>query len=521
MSTIERLKLKNFKRFKDFDIFFDQKINILIGDNQAGKSTVLTAIDFVISGSRNKIEAYGLENLFNVDIVNDFLSQREKKYENLPNIEIEIFLSEQNNPDVNGRNNSEKKDCDGLKLVIKPNDDYSKQISEIINDEKCNFPFEFYMIDFKTFSDQSYGGYNKYLNHILVDNSQVSSEYALREYIRDIYSSNLADSVERYHLQHQYRILKDSFKDSAFDEINKRISGVKFSIRTSHKSNLETDLAILEDNINIENKGKGKLCFVKTELALNKAGKNLGIVLLEEPENHLSHLNMKKLINKIISANDKQLFIATHSNLISSRLDLRHVILINSSSTSSLKLKELSIDTANFFIKAPDKNILEFILSKKSILVEGDAEYILMEAFYRKIHGHDPHVDEVSIISVDGKTFKRYLEIAKILNIKVSVLTDNDKNYNQNIYENYKNYLSNNVKIYSDKDDERYTFEVCVYNDNTLHCDELFSKGRVKLSPLEFMLKNKAEAALKILESDLTDFIIPSYIDEAITWIKD
>lgn len=34
-------------------------------------------------------------------------------------------------------------------------------------------------------------------------------------------------------------------------------------------------------------------------------------------------------------------------------------------------------------MKAPDNNILEYVLSKKVILVEGDAEFILMEALYK------------------------------------------------------------------------------------------------------------------------------------------
>ncbi len=97
--------------------------------------------------------------------------------------------------------------------------------------------------------------------------------------------------------------------------------------------------------------------FVKTELALKKASDDLHIVLIEEPENHLSHYNMKKLIERIHNSKDKQLFITTHSNLISSRLDLRKVVLINSSYTKSLKLDKLNLETANFFIKAPDKNI--------------------------------------------------------------------------------------------------------------------------------------------------------------------
>ncbi len=128
---------------------------------------------------------------------------------------------------------------------------------EIINNPNCNFPFEFYTIDFKTFSDHPYNGYNKYLNHIFVDNSQVSSEYALKEYIRDIYFSSLTDIIERHKHQHEYRVYKESFRESTFKELNTRLGGAKFALRTSHKSNLESDLAIIEDNINIENKGKG------------------------------------------------------------------------------------------------------------------------------------------------------------------------------------------------------------------------------------------------------------------------
>jgi predicted ATP-dependent endonuclease of OLD family len=124
-------------------------------------------------------------------------------------------------------------------------------------------------------------------------------------------------------------------------------------------------LTIFEGNISIDNKGKGRQCIIKTELALSRNDNDLEIVLLEEPENHLSHSNMKKLIQKISSSGNKQIFIATHSDLISTRLDLRKSILLNSRTTKPLKLSSLSDDTAKFFIKAPDNNILEFILSKK------------------------------------------------------------------------------------------------------------------------------------------------------------
>ncbi|MCV5857391.1 ATP-binding protein, partial [Escherichia coli] len=63
-------------------------------------------------------------------------------------------------------------------------------------------------------------------------------------------------------------------------------------------------------------------------------------LLLEEPENHLSHVSMKKLVNQLAAEQQKQLFIATHSSHISSRLDLRKAILFGES--RPVLLNELS-----------------------------------------------------------------------------------------------------------------------------------------------------------------------------------
>ena len=93
-------------------------------------------------------------------------------------------------------------------------------------------------------------------------------------------------------------------------------------------------------------------------------------------------------------------------------------------------------------MKAPDNNMLQFVLSKKVILVEGDAEFILLEAMYRNTLHKNLADSEVSVIAVDGKCFKRYLEIAKILDIKVAVITDNDKDYLTNITNNYASFIT-------------------------------------------------------------------------------
>lgn len=41
-------------------------------------------------------------------------------------------------------------------------------------------------------------------------------------------------------------------------------------------------------------------------------------------------------------------------------------------------MNELSAETAAFFMKAPDNNVLEFALARRVLLVEEDAEFILI-----------------------------------------------------------------------------------------------------------------------------------------------
>ena len=422
-----------------------------------------------------------------------------------------------------GRNNTTDRDYNGLKFTCKPNDELSTYIMDVIRDPNASFPFEFYSLDFKTFADQTYNNYNRFLKNIVIDSSQISSEYAMREYVRDIYNAKVM-GVEKISIQHKYRQHKDEFRDEVLSLFNDRLLTYSFALKNAPKSNLESSLTIIEDNVCIENRGKGRQCFIKTELALQRSPDNLDVVLIEEPENHLSHTSMQNLIHKIRSSNNKQLFIATHSNLISTRLNLQKTIMLNSNSCIPLKLNDIPNDTANFFIKAPDNNILQFVLSKKVILVEGDAEYILMDAMYKKVTNEELMESEIHILSVDGTSFKRYLDLAKIIGIKTAVITDNDKSYFKNITQRYEGYHETdilNARIFADTDIERHTFEICIYKDNERICEELFSHGRRTLSVQEYMLSNKSEASYCLAEHKANDIIVPQYIKDAIVWIKE
>lgn len=494
-------------------------MNLLIGDNESGKSSILQSLDLVMSGSRSKVETLGLESLMNTDVISEFLAGA-KAYKDLPVMWVEVYLNEQNNPDLNGKNNSLDIVCDGLKLICEPMGEYGKEIAEILKGAEPNFPFEYYSISFKSFSNDSYTGYRRFMKHLLLDGSQINNEYATREYVKEMYRAKVDDREKHKH-RNEYRKHKSQFRNNVLDELNNKLDNYKFSVATNTKSNLESDLTITEGDISIENKGKGRQCFIKTEFALHRssAGNPLDVLLLEEPENHLSHTHMKNLVGMIAGTKDKQLIVTTHNSLICTRLDLRKAIMLNSSSDVPSTLDKLPKDTAGFFVKAPDNNILEFILSKKVILVEGDAEYMLMEAFYKSVTGKELNDSDFHVISVGGTSFKRYLDLGKLLNIKTAVIRDNDRDFQKKCIDNYKEYESETVKVFFESNNTLSTFEICMYEANKTVCDDQFTKGYIKSTPQDYMLNNKAEAAFRLLEHKSTELIAPDYIKNALKWI--
>jgi len=517
---ILKIVLSNFKKFETLALGFDSKLNILAGGNEAGKSTVLLAIDLALSASRGKVEAFGIEALMRKDAVAAFLAGG-KKADTLPSLFVEVYLSDMSEPELCGRCNSAHADTFGLRFSCEPSEEYAQEIKQVLAEEGDNFPFEFYAIKFHTFSGTPYGGHSRPMRHLLIDGAQINSDYAQREYTRALYRAHASPSDRGSH-ENRYRRAKSAFAADHLAELNSRVD-VSFQARSSFKSNLESDLQIVEGGVPLESRGRGRQTLIKTEFALarGRGGKSEAIdaLLLEEPENHLSHVSMRQLLDRLAAAGGKQLFISTHSSLVCTRLDLRKVIMMDGTGKPAT-LQSLDGPTADFFCKAPDNYVLEFAMSSRVILVEGDAEFILVSALYEACVGSTLARDGVHVIAVGGTSFKRYLTLARVLNIRTAVVRDNDGDHQRHCVDNYDGLLGETARVFADQDDSRSTFEICVYEENKDRCEELFAPGRRTLSARDWMLDNKAEAALALLEKFGSELCVPGYLREAIQWAR-
>ena len=72
LNYIKSLHIEGFKKFLSLDVVFNEHMNILVGENEAGKSTILDAIKTVLNQQYRNSDKSVLRDLFNTQAVSDF-----------------------------------------------------------------------------------------------------------------------------------------------------------------------------------------------------------------------------------------------------------------------------------------------------------------------------------------------------------------------------------------------------------------------------------------------------------------
>mgnify|MGYP000989666228 FL=1 len=72
MNYIKSLHIEGFKKFQTLDVEFNEHMNILVGENEAGKSTILDAIKTALNQQYRLADKSVLRDLFNAQMVEAF-----------------------------------------------------------------------------------------------------------------------------------------------------------------------------------------------------------------------------------------------------------------------------------------------------------------------------------------------------------------------------------------------------------------------------------------------------------------
>lgn len=547
---IKKVKIQNFKCFKNFELDLNKNINIIVGNNESGKSTLLEAIHLALTGMlggkylKNEINPY----LFNMETTKEYFNSLKSKPISPPMIIIELYFDEADGKsELSGDGNISNIDATGISFKILFNDDYKDEYEEFIrNPNTLLIPIEFYKIEVCSFARERILYKNIPIKSILIDSSSNKLKNGSDMYLSYIINNSLT-AEEQIAISNAHREMKNTFVNNySIKKINDRMFNNKFNLSKKQMelsvdflhNNWESTLMTYIDDIPFQYIGKGEQCYIKTNIALlQDKAKEASLILLEEPENHLSHSKLNSLLKNINdnldkeSTENKQIIISTHSSFVANKMSLNNIIIIGSRG-NAIHFNDLTEDTFNFFKKASGYDTLRLILSKKSVLVEGASDELIFQRAYKDKYNKLPIEEEIEVISV-GTSFLRYLELSEKLNKKIIVITDNDGKPKK-LEKKYKTYIANqNIKVCYEKevnnkinfnlsDEDKDIKNIDTLEPNLLKINDIALFNKIfktqlkdKKGLLKYMLENKVECALKIFDY-ATNIKYPNYIKEAV-----
>jgi len=136
---LKKVNIENYKCFEGtFTLILNPKVNILVGNNESGKSTVLEAINLALTGilngryAKNELNQY----LFNCEVVQNFIESISPNSDTgalePPHICIEVFFDGDDYPLFKGNGNSERVEATGVSFSIEFDPAYQSEYEALI-----------------------------------------------------------------------------------------------------------------------------------------------------------------------------------------------------------------------------------------------------------------------------------------------------------------------------------------------------------------------------------------------------
>ena len=210
-------------------------------------------------------------------------------------------------------------------------------------------------------------------------------------------------------------------------------------------SGIELWAIIQRLTLNIDNNppslGLMNLLYIAAELMLLKRDEHTGLKLamIEELEAHLHpHYQINTLKHFIEYVDDaRQVILTTHSVVLGSSVPLDSLLICKGKDVFPIgnrgvnkQYTEIEIEDAYFLERFLDATKANLFFANGVIIVEGDAENLLIPAIAEVI-GLPLDKYGVSIVNVGSKAWKRYVKIfertdGKVMPVKVAVVSDGD-----------------------------------------------------------------------------------------------
>lgn len=216
---ITRIHIHGYRIYKDFNLLPNPEMNILVGGNDAGKTTLMEAVSLALNGrigGRSVLEELN-PHWFNTELVKDFLAERaDGKKPALPEILIELYLRDDDELQVLcGAVNTAvpTNACPGVFLRIYPNEEYQDMLDDWLKTPNALLPVEYYTCEWRSFADRELTKRPRVLSVATIDSRTVKSSTGVDYHLRQILSDHL-ESTEKAEISLGFRTVKASMPAS-------------------------------------------------------------------------------------------------------------------------------------------------------------------------------------------------------------------------------------------------------------------------------------------------------------------
>jgi len=481
---IEKLTIKKFRSINHLDIIFNRGVNIIIGENNAGKTAVIDALRICLSIGRQWRDI-GIRN------DEDFYIDTSTVLDVFEPIEFDLFFKIEH-PDDRSFFNS---------LVWQNPDDNSEQNLQM------HFKYELEK-DVKGNSKLKWNIWGGHNNPIDIKESQLiyysyleplrNAEQELKPYANNNKISSLFREMTKYDKIVEGQSTKVNLTSDKKNELSQAledvvknddwtsliVTGQEFINEHLEKADIrkkgsKVHLKLLEykyenivkglitrkpvyaDELISENPHQQKFF----DISQNGLGENnlilasavLGdlknrreeeiehyyALLIEEPEAHLHPQKQNTFFNYLNSLQNLgvQIFITSHSPTITAKSELDNLLILQKNNLNQIKffsLRECSLSDKNksYLRKFLDVTKAQLFFSNGTILVEGISEALLLPVF-AKMMGEKYDLDKngIEIVNINGVAFESFANLynsddeSKRLSAFCSLITDDDRGF--------------------------------------------------------------------------------------------
>lgn len=457
------LQIKNFRCFdgNEHSIIFKKDLNVLVGENDSGKSAIMDAIKLVLGTTDMNWYRVEQEDFYKEDATLEI--KITCKFEDLNENERGAFLECLSYEDENKKN-----PCLYIHWTCRYLSSFNppRPVVNISTGIEGNGPSPSaearellratYLRALRDAYSEMQAGRHSRLSQIMQHISVVDQGVDEYEEGNDIHNLSIAGIAD----------LSNTLlaKHPALDSINKEMTTIlqekmllkKDNIRTrlevtgANSNKIKKEMALLEkldlavdkdasDMCGRVGLGTSNIMSMACELLLhNEAmGDNKScFLLIEEPEAHIHAQRQLKLIQSLEEESEKgnrQTIITTHSPLLASVVKLSNIVIVKSGKAYSLEKEQTKLDEDDYLYleKYLDATKANLFFARSVIIVEGPGEALLLPTL-SKLLGCDFTDYGTSLVDVRSTGLRRYARIFqrkdenKQLDVNVACVTDRD-----------------------------------------------------------------------------------------------